>query len=251
MEKEEQIFRNRMRELAETAYRRDIPTHTGFLNLNEQTVFCSAAGSFPPVKYEMTGGYEAAERKVVCFLPSYEEVLQEPPCDCLKLSAKQKKFAEELNHRDYLGAVMSLGIQREVIGDIMVSGTDAYIFVLKTMSSYLLEHLVSVRHTSVSAELCRDLSSLPPPAYTEVQGSVSSLRLDALTALAGRISRTKALELIEGEKVFINGQLMVSASRQVREGDILSVRGLGKFRFAGEGATTKKGRTMVTLWQYK
>ena len=250
MEKEEQIFRNRIQELAGNAYRRDVPVHTDFLTLNEQTIFQTIAGSRPPVRYALAGGYEAAERKVVCFLPSYEEVLWEPPFECLRISPLNAKFAEALTHRDYLGAIMNLGVERSVMGDILVHGTEAYVFVLKEMSRYLAENLVSVRHTSVSVTPCEAVS-VPAPEYDEITGSVSSLRIDSIAALAGRLSRAKAVSLIEGEKVFLNGRLVLSASQPVHEGDILSIRGIGKFSFAGEGSQTKKGRTMVTLRQYK
>lgn len=251
MEKEEQILRKRIQELAETAYIRDVPVHTDFLNLNEQTIFHRISGSLPPVRYELTGGHGMAERKVVCFLPSYEEVLTEPPFDCLKIVPVNRKFADELSHRDYLGAVMNLGIEREKTGDILLDGTDAYLFVLKAMSPYISDNLKTIRHTTVTVSLCQDLLEIPGPRYEEITGSVSSVRLDSIVTLAGRLSRGKAVDLIEGEKVWLNGQLAASASRPVREGDILSIRGIGKFRFAGEVTQTKKGRTMVSVWQYQ
>lgn len=251
MEKEEQLFRKRIQELAETAYSRDVPVHTDFLNLNEQTIFRSISGSLPPVRYEMTGGYGMAERKVVCFLPSYEEVLTEPPFECLKIVPVNAKFAEVLTHRDYLGAVMNLGIEREMTGDILINGQEAFLFVMKTMSDYIAGSLASIRRTAVSVTPVTDVLDVPGPEYEEITGSLSSNRLDSVVALAGRLSRGKAAALIEGEKVSLNGQIVVSSSKPLKEGDILSVRGLGKFRFAGTGQETKKGRIMTTVWKYK
>ena len=83
MEKEELLFRKRIQELSRLSYERDIPVHTDFLNLNEQTIFFSLISSLSPAKYQLAGGYEMAERKVVCFLPSYEEEQTEYPFVCL------------------------------------------------------------------------------------------------------------------------------------------------------------------------
>ncbi len=251
MEKEEQIFRKRIQELAETAFRRDIPVHTDFLNLNEQTIFQMVSGALPPVRYELTGGFEMAERKVVCFLPSYEEVLYEPPFDCLKISPANRRFAEELGHRDYLGAIMNLGIERAVIGDIVIKEQEAFVFVLKNMSSYVRDSLTSIRRTSVIVTLCEDAGELLKPELEAICGTVSSVRLDAIVALAGRLSRTKAAACIEGEKVFVNGQTVTNVSRILKEGEILTILCIGKFRFANVGGPTKKGRISVTLEQYK
>ncbi|MFR8166718.1 MAG: hypothetical protein ACLU8D_12770 [Enterocloster sp.] len=92
MEKEEQLFRKRVLELAELCFHRDMPSNTDFLNLNEQTIFQSISGTLPPVRYVLAGGFPGAERKVVCFLPSYEEELEDPPFECLRISARNKSF---------------------------------------------------------------------------------------------------------------------------------------------------------------
>lgn len=251
MEKEEQLFRRRMQELAETCFRRDVPVHTDFLNLNEQTIFQSISGTLPPVRFVLSGGSSASERKVVCFLPSYEAELTEPPYDCIKISPVNQKFAEELSHRDFLGAIMNLGIERSMIGDIILKDGTAYVFVLKKMSRYLTENLLTVRRTSVTAVAAMESEEALKPDFEEISGTVSSVRLDSMVALCGRLSRTKAASYIEGEKVFINGQPALSPSRLLKEGEILSIRGIGKFVFSQAGGQTKKGRTVVTLLKYK
>ena len=109
MEKEELLFRKRIQELSRLSYERDIPVHTDFLNLNEQTIFFSLISSLSPAKYQLAGGYEMAERKVVCFLPSYEEEQTEYPFVCLSAKPVNPRFAEELSHRDYLGTLYASG----------------------------------------------------------------------------------------------------------------------------------------------
>lgn len=251
MEKEEQLFRKRILELADTCFQRDVPINTDFLTLSEQTIFHSISGMLPPVRFVLSGGFELSERKVVCFLPSYEEELWDPPFECLKLSPTNRKFAEELSHRDYLGAIMSLGIERAMLGDLVLKNGDAFVFVLKKMSPYLKESITSIRHTSVTVTVCENAGEFLAPEYEEIQGTVSSVRLDSVVALCGRLSRTKAVSLIEAEKVMVNGQTAIQASRAVKEGEILSIRGIGKFRFAGVGGQSKKGRTVVSILKYQ
>ncbi len=253
MEKEEQLLRKRIQELAETCFRRDVPTNTDFLNLSEQTIFQSISGMLPPVKFVLSGGFESSERKTVCFLPSYvsEDEFFEVPFDCLKIAPVNRKFAEELTHRDYLGALMNLGIERSMLGDIVIKDGDAYVFVLKKMSRYLVDSLSTIRHTSVAVEVTEDAGEILKPEYEEIQGTVSSIRLDSIVALCGRLSRTKAAAYIEAEKVFVNGQVMTGVSRTVKEGEVLSIRSVGKFKFASVGGQSKKGRTVVTVLKYK
>ena len=251
MEKEEQLLKKRFLELAETCFRRDVPTNTDFLNLSEQTIFQSVSGMLPPVRFVLSGGFESSERKVVCFLPSYEEELLDPPFECMKIAPANRKFAEELNHRDYLGALMNLGIERSMLGDIVIKDGDAYVFVLKKMSKYIVENLMTIRHTTVSVEVTEDAGEVLKPEYEEIQGTVSSIRLDSIVALCGRLSRTKAAAYIEAEKVFVNGQIAAQVSRNLKEGQVLSIRGIGKFKFDSVGGQSKKGRTVVTLLKYK
>ena len=237
--------------MAETCFRRDVPTNTDFLNLSEQTIFQYVSGMLPPVRYVLSGGFESSERKVVCFLPSYEEELIDPPYDCVKIDPVNRKFAEELSHRDYLGAIMNLGIERSMLGDIVIKDGTAYVFALKKMSRYLTESLTTIRHTSVTAVITEDAGDILKPEFEEIQGTVSSVRLDSIVALCGRLSRTKAAAYIESEKVFVNGQIVTNVSRSMKDGEIISVRGIGKFKFDSAGGQTKKGRTVVTLLKYK
>ncbi len=237
--------------MAETCFRREVPTNTDFLNLSEQTIFQNVSGMLPPVRYVLSGGFESSERKVVCFLPSYVEELLDPPYDCMKISPVNKKFAEELSHRDYLGAIMNLGIERSMLGDIVIKDGAAYVFVLKKMSRYLSENFTTIRHTTITAEVTEDAGEVLKPEFEEIQGTVSSIRLDSIVALCGRLSRTKAASYIEAEKVFVNGQVTTNVSRNLKDGEIISVRGIGKFKFDSACGQTKKGRTVVTLLRYK
>ena len=146
---------------------------------------------------------------------------------------------------------MNLGIERSMIGDIVLQEGNAWVFVMEKMSRYLAENLTMIRHTSVVTEITADFSELPEPEMEEISGTVSSVRLDSVIALCGRLSRTRAASYIEGEKVSVNGAVCTNVSLNLRGGEILSIRGIGKFRFGEPGNLTKKGRTSVVVYRYK
>ena len=114
------FFEKRMKELANTAYQRDIVTFSDFLNLNEQNIMKSRIFSIPGIRMEWYGGYENAERQMVAFHPDALVFPWEYPIDCLKIEPKSVKFSDKLTHRDYLGALLNLGIERNVLGDILI-----------------------------------------------------------------------------------------------------------------------------------
>lgn len=250
MDKEALILQKRLKELEELCYQRDIPVHTDFLTLHEQTIFYSLVREFHGSRFQLTGGYEAAERKIVCFLPSYEESCEYPPVSCLKVSPVQEKFADPVTHRDYLGALMNLGIERSKIGDILVDGTTAYVFCMEDMADYMAGELTYVRHNHITAEVCQVQELDIHPKFEEVSGSVASERLDVVLSLAYQTSRSKIVPYIEGEKVFVNGRLITSNSYMLKPGDIVSARGLGKFAYVGVQTQTKKGRYYIVLNKY-
>lgn len=249
LDKEERLLKKRISELAGYCYQRDIRSYTDFLTLNEQTIFHSMKHMLPPVTWLMAGGYEAAERKVVCFLPSYEDETADLPISILEAVPASPRFAKQLTHRDYLGAVMNLGITRSAVGDILMNGNGCFIFCLDKMAAFLAEELTMVGHTPV---LCRPVKQAETfaPVFEKVGGSVASPRLDSVLALVFKTSRSKALPYIEGEKVFIDGRLCISPGRQLKGGEIISVRGLGKFRYTGVENETKKGRLFISAERY-
>ena len=217
-DKDEQLLKKRISELAALCYQRDIRSYTDFLTLNEQTIFHSMKRTLPPVTWLMGGGYETAERKIVCFLPSYEDETADLPISILEAVPASPRFAEALTHRDFLGAIMNLGISRSCIGDILMNENGCFIFCLEKMAPFLIQELKMVRHTQVS---CRPATQAPAaaPNCETVSGSVASPRLDSVISLVFKTSRSKTLPFIEGERVFIDGRLCISPGRQLKEGE--------------------------------
>lgn len=219
-------------------------TFSGFLGLSEQNELNSSNYRCYATLF---GGYQGAERVVAGFGAC--ENGDFPIC-CIKVKPLNKKFADNLSHRDFLGSLMGLGIKREVLGDIIVNDNCGYVFCLKSIAEFICDNLHEIKHTTVNAQICEEIPETVVPAPETQEHVVSSLRLDVLVASVFNLSRSKAGELFAKEKVFVCGTLK-NASYTVSEGDSITVRGFGRFVFAGELRRTKKDRIVVELKIYK
>ncbi len=250
MEREE-LLAKRIRELADLADQRGLVTFTDFLNLNEQNILHQTLQKFSWIHGETFGGYEGAERCLAAFIP---DTLYDPgweyPIACIRIAPVNPRFAESLSHRDILGALMNLGIERNRTGDIAVSGDEAYLFCTIAISETICRELTRIRHTSVSCERCCPEDFSYEPRTQSICGSVASVRLDAAMALAFRGSRSSLLSLIGEGRVSVNGKLVTSNGYSLKNGDLISVRGMGKFRYIGMTGQTKKGRCRIEVQKY-
>lgn len=256
MKEQEVVFKKRLQDLSRMAYFRNTTTFTDFLDLNELHIVHSFRPEESEIKIRFFGGYEGAERQIAAFLPdalSFEEEYENLipyPIECIRISASAKKYSEKLTHRDFLGALVHLGIDRSKLGDIVIKEESAYVFCHEQMTEFLMQNLTRVRHTNITIQKITNPKDLPKPELKPIQGTVASVRLDSMIALAFSTSRSSMLGLIEGGKVFVNGKMVVSNGHPLKDGDIVSVRGYGKFGFSGETRMTKKGRCSVTVYLY-
>lgn len=249
MDKDDFLLK-RIRELANLSYQRDIVTFTDFLNLNEQNMLATLKLQQMGVNVRLFGGYEHAERQMAAFFPPSLSFDWEYPIDCLKLSPKALRFSEDLGHRDYLGAVLNLGVDRSVVGDILLKDKEAWLFCQHKMSDFFIENLTRVRHTMVFVTRVDQAGDIPGPEFEEISGTCASVRLDSLIGLAFQTSRSSMVSSIEGGLVFVNGKLVTSNGYEPKEGDIISVRHKGRFIFDGITRQTKKGRLGVRIRKY-
>ncbi len=253
MDKDEQLLRRRLLDLANTAYNRGICLFSDFLNLNEQNILLSLKNELPKIKYFAYGGFQDAERKILCFCGNDSILTSEEidyPISCIKVIPLNQRFSDSLNHRDFLGAVLNLGIDRSKVGDILIDSNEGYLFAHNTISPFILEQLIKVKHTMVSTSRIEQQDFHYEPKYIEVVGTVSSVRLDSILAVAFHSSRSSLSGLIEGGKVFVNSREVLSNSYLLKENDVVSVRGYGKFKFVGTSYQTKKGRQSVKVLLY-
>lgn len=235
-------LKKRFAELAERAERSFIYQETRFLDQAEQSVLLSMRLPIPITLY---GGFDNAERRIACF--GSEEIMgyaYEPPIVCVNIQPKGARFAEELTHRDFLGSLMGLGFTRDVLGDIVVHNGEGWLFCLGTAAPVIIEELVKVRHTCV---ICSE-GVMPQDAVSlgETRSfTVPSERLDALISAVYKLSRDESKKLCEKGLVYVNSRLCLKAGSTPEAGDMVSVRGHGRFRFLRIENETRKGRLRV------
>jgi len=247
---EERFFMRHIEDLARAATARGIVRYSAFLSDREQALAAAALNraGVNGEDYRFDGGWPGAERKLLCVGP--RDGRGQSPLACVRLCCRAAPGAPLPAHKDYLGSLMNLGVERSCLGDILVEERQTYLFCLSRMASYLCENLTRIRHTSVRAEQVEDADFHYQPRYQEITGTVSSVRLDKLLSLAYQASRSSLVDLIEGGKVFVNGRLITSNGYEPKDGDLISVRGFGRFQYCGAGGQSKKGRAYVTLRRY-
>lgn len=231
---------------------RNITIFTDFLNLHEQNLFIRSKKQFSTNNYILYGGYNYSERKIIAFYPDYvnvDDIIY--PVDILQISPRNNKYTNKLTHRDFLGSILGLGITRAKIGDIVTNDNFAIIFVNSSVSEYIISNLNLVKNTVVNVEKLHTLpTEIMTPKYKLINGTISSIRLDSIVSLAFPLSRAKATSIIKSKNVYINSQLIISPAHKLNEGDIVSVRGMGKFLFNRIGNKTKKDRINIELKRY-
>jgi RNA-binding protein YlmH len=247
MKDETEFLKKRFSELSVRAFERNVWEYSSFLNLEEQSVLMS---SVPDNMYFLYGGYTEAERKIAVF-GDREEFGYDPafPVKIIKFTPVNMKFSDNLTHRDVLGSVMSLGIERKTVGDILIYENTPYVFVLDEISNAVLE-LKKLKHTSVKAEICSFVPEQAVPKITEKEVTVSSLRLDCLAAAVFGLSRKEASDLSKNGRLFVDSAEKINPSFEVKEGSIVSVRGKGRFKLLSVNGLTKKGRLKITVGTY-
>lgn len=225
------------------------PFFLGFLDEAEAALCTDLLKREPGARYLFWGGYEEAERKLLGLFPDYLD----PEPELFPLSPLTFQFRESdvLSHRDFLGSFMALGIQRDVVGDILVGKGTCAVFIRQEMEEYFCQNLRKIGRVGVKV-----VPGIREPLpirreFVEISGVVASPRLDCMIALLCRTGREKASELITSGAVMKNHREILSVSDRVSEGDVLSVRKQGKFIIDRLGPLTAKGRLAVVCRKYK
>ena len=230
--------------------RQNTYTFSDFLTQEEQSVLlCNRDYTGRMVLY---GGADETERSIARFGSEEDLGYVEPfPIVCLKITPLNAKFADPLCHRDYLGALMHLGIERNCIGDIVVRDDTAYVFCVDQIADFITENLHTIRHNDVNVTECGGIPAGKLFQTETLRLTVSSLRTDCLASAACNLSRTKTDMLIREKKLFVNSVLCEKPERLLRPGDRFSIRGYGKFAVKETGGKSKKGKDIVILEKYK
>ena len=247
---DERVLLAHVLDKCEQSRSRNIPTHTDFLSPAEQRGaldLLHAAAVHDG--YALVGGYERAERRMLCFLPPW----QDEPDASEHMTALRVGWheTERLTHRDLLGSLMALGVVRGKLGDILAAEQTADVIVSRDVADYLLQEWKSAGRAKLRvARIEPDELAVPEQKVKELRDTVATLRLDAVTAVGFSMSRAKAAELIASGRVQRNYRETTKPDAAVAEGDVISARGLGKFELSEVGGLSKKGRTAICVRRY-
>ncbi len=231
-------------ELAQLAYERGFPRFTPFLDERTRAIAACAAQICPGRPF---GGFAAASRVVYGFCEDPDQLTDEAfPIETVLIRCRRQ---DKISHRDILGTLMSLQLKRETIGDILVGEGEAVVFCLPAVAPLLTQEVTRIGGVGVTCALERP-ETLPSVQLQPLQGIAASLRIDCIVAMVTQKSRSEAVRLIRGGAVAKAGQTVTEPSREIAEGESLSVRGWGKYVIRSVGAPTRSGRYHISYDKY-
>ena len=199
-------------------------------------------------EYVLFGGYDDAERKILILYPDSERPdLANIPISLIDI-IYSTNFGQSISHRDVLGTIISKGIKREKIGDILINEGRAQVLATSEVCDYLSYNIEKINNVKVKVNI-KDLSKiiLPEIKFKLINATVASLRLDCILEAGFGISRSNASDLINSENVFVNSAKVAKPSVNVKEGDIISARKFGRIIFETINGKTKKDRFSVSI----
>ena len=234
---------------------------TSFLDAYQQNIACKVLKIYGENQYILEGGYEEAERKVLFIYPEkLSEIFKKSAIENSIITDNIKVISITLpqdlqgkyKHSEYLGGIMKLGIKREIIGDIIVNEEGADILVQSDMANYLKDSLQNLTRFQKSEIIIKEISNLKiaQTKKEELTILIPQMRLDVIVSEILHLSRSKANEIISEERVFINYELKTKNSASLKENDILTIRGKGKFEIGEILSTTSKGKIILMVRKY-
>lgn len=218
---------------------------TSFLDPHQINIAKGILNAFDGVDYIIEGGYNDAERNIIVVYPEYlEKESIESSIGFIRIKIKDKTI--EVKHSSILGSLMALGIDRDTIGDILVSGMYADIILVRSMIDYIPVQLEKVGKSSIIVErLDKADITVTKPEYEQIIKVVASLRLDAIVSALCNISRQEATKLISRELVKVNWEVIDKNSHEIKIGDLLSIRGYGRIFIRNNLGITKKDNQRI------
>jgi len=232
-------------QIANTQYR---PKFTAFLDERQKSLVSQFAAANARLPYKFWGGYEQAQRVVFGVFDDYSTPDENQfPIDLVYFTFRKQ---DTPGHRDFLGSIMALLIKREAIGDILIEEGRAMVSCLKTVSPLIMQ-LDKIGRWGVKTSLNDQNPVVVLQQFDVIEGTVASNRLDAVLSLAIRKSREYTQKLIAQGYVQVNYFEQTNNALQLKEDDILSVRGYGKMRLHRIGDLTRKNRLSLEIYKYK
>lgn len=249
---DDKLFVSKILDKAAKAEKLKKVVFSDFLDPYQKNTLEKAFSSGIDINFSFYGGFDGAEREIIIFRPSFisdefeeDEFAEGNPFKLVYIILHSR---ENLTHRDFLGAIMGLGIKREKIGDILVKEDCCELIAISEIAHYIKYNLEKVGNVKTSIEIKEvdDIQAIEPKVK-EIRSTVASLRLDSISSVGFGISRSKIADYIKSEKVALNWETTDSLAKQVKEGDTISIRGKGRVVLEKIGGLTKKGRISIEL----
>lgn len=257
MQNEEKLVIAKLMDKVKICKTRNKIVNTEFLTIYEKEIIQKELNSLKIKNYLFFGGYEGAEGQILVMYPEKfdKDIVNKNLSNIIK--AIRIKLPKELegkyNHRDYLGCLMKTGLNRNRIGDIIVHKDEAYIIVLEENVLYIYEFLkgiIKFNKSQIEVINFYDIK-MKEQEFEDMKIRVSSMRIDNVVSEITRLSRSKTSELLAQEKIFVNSKIELKASKVVQEGNIVAIRGKGKFLIGEIVGDNKKGKSLVLVKKYK
>ena len=251
MEKQDYQLLKRIDDYIHIAQYKNTVSYTRFLNPYEQSIAIQKLKTEKDIKYIVSGGYEGSERNIIIIYPDNDYTDIENNLSVAKI-VFSKHDTKYINHRMILGSVLSLGIKRDGVGDIIIDQSTAYIIATKQMGKYICDNLLQIGRAHISTEYIDSTNNinLNIKEADAITGTIASLRIDCILALALKISRSKAAELIANQLVYINWQLVTKPTIQIDINQIITIRKKGRVILKDIGKNSRKNRIWVELAVY-
>lgn len=253
---EDKICLSQVLDKIESSKAREKIEYTDFLDMYQISLVQNFLRKIKFQDYQLYGGYEESERKILIIYPERynEKMIEKNYTKMLKIITIELPQEErgKYTHRNYLGGIVKLGLKREKVGDILVSDDGADIIVVLDFSEILKKELSTLTRFEKSNIAIKEITDLRKKEIRieDIKIIVPSLRLDNIVSDLAKTSRSKAAQIIEQERVFVNGQNETKLSKQIKLNDIITIRGKGRFVVKEFSGTTRSGRTVLTIEKY-
>lgn len=245
---EDRVLVNELLEYSRACEKGYTLKHSDFLDPRQQKLAEDILGMNKSIDYDFHGGIPDSER-AVCLIYNEDYEIPEEDIPITILCVTWGKSSKKLSHRDFLGSILGCGIKREKVGDIILDDDSAFVACMSDISRYLLYNLNKVGSVTVSVSETKVPHRMEEKVRV-IASTVASLRLDSIIATGYGVSRAKAVETVKSGKVKVNWEDTESASREMKQGDVVSLRGKGRIILEEVAGTTKKDRIRITIKKY-
>jgi len=191
------------------------------------------------VLVEVKGISIESEKKMVAFKSYYSNEILKFPFKTIVIK-NNSKF-NNLEHRHYLAGILSIGIKREKLGDLIVEDENCYTVIFDGLFNFLKLHLSTIGRSNIKIEEIEN-KYIPQYKFKVKEYLISSYRLDVIVSVLINNSRNEALKIINSSQVMVNYKFNIDKSSTIKKGDVISIRKHGKYIFSESIGETKKGK---------